>query len=174
MKLLLAALAFAIAAMVQAQAWPSKPIRYIVIFAPGGTTDILARLIAPKLSDALGQPVVVENRPGAGAVIGTDVVAKAAADGHTLLLMSNTHTANENLLPNRPYQLMRDFAPVAAVNIARHALVVHPSVPANSVISTNPPAGTQAAKGSNITLVVSSGPAPSTTSSSTTSTTKAP
>jgi tripartite-type tricarboxylate transporter receptor subunit TctC len=85
------------------------------------------------LSAALGQPVVVENRPGAGAVIGTDVVAKAAADGHTLLLMSNTHTANETLLPNRPYQLMRDFAPVAAVNIARHALVVHPSVPANSV-----------------------------------------
>jgi tripartite-type tricarboxylate transporter receptor subunit TctC len=104
-----------------------------VPFGLGGSADVGARALQEPLSAALGQPVVVENRPGAGAVIGTDVVAKAAADGHTLLLMSNTHTANETLLPNRPYQLMRDFAPVAAVNIARHALVVHPSVPANSV-----------------------------------------
>ena len=82
------------------------------------------------LSAALGVPVVVENRPGGGAVIGTDVVAKAAPDGHTLLMMSNTHTANETLLPNRPYVLLRDLAPVAAVNVAYHVLAVHPSLPA--------------------------------------------
>lgn len=134
--LLLSALAapvFPLAAPALAQAWPSRPIRILVPFGLGGSADVGARALQEPLSAALGQPVVVENRPGAGAVIGTDVVAKAAADGHTLLLMSNTHTANETLLPNRPYQLMRDLAPVAAVNIARHALVVHPSVPANSV-----------------------------------------
>ena len=129
----LAAPVFPLAAPALAQAWPSRPIRIFVPFGLGGSADVGARALQEPLSAALGQPVVVENRPGAGAVIGTDVVAKAAADGHTLLLMSNTHTANETLLPNRPYQLMRDFAPVAAVNIARHALVVHPSVPANSV-----------------------------------------
>jgi tripartite-type tricarboxylate transporter receptor subunit TctC len=129
----LAAPVLPLAAPALAQAWPSRPIRIFVPFGLGGSADVGARALQEPLSAALGQPVVVENRPGAGAVIGTDVVAKAAADGHTLLLMSNTHTANETLLPNRPYQLMRDFAPVAAVNIARHALVVHPSVPANSV-----------------------------------------
>ena len=134
--LLLSALAapvFPLSAPALAQAWPSRPIRILVPFGLGGSADVGARALQEPLSAALGQPVVVENRPGAGAVIGTDVVAKAAADGHTLLLMSNTHTANETLLPNRPYQLMRDLAPVAALNIARHALVVHPSVPANSV-----------------------------------------
>ncbi len=122
-----------LAAPALAQSWPARPIRIFVPFGLGGSADVAARALQEPLSAALGQPVVVENRPGAGAVIGTDVVAKAAPDGHTLLLMSNTHTANETLLPNRPYNLMRDLAPVAAVNIARHALVVHPSVPANTV-----------------------------------------
>jgi len=105
----------------------------LVPFGLGGSADVAARALQEPLSAALGQAVVVENRPGAGAVIGTDLVVKSAPDGHTLLLMSNTHTANETLLPNRPYNLMRDLAPVAAVNIARHALVVHPSVPATTV-----------------------------------------
>jgi len=123
----------ALAAPALAQSWPARPIRILVPFGLGGSADVAARALQEPLSAALGQAVVVENRPGAGAVIGTDLVVKSAPDGHTLLLMSNTHTANETLLPNRPYNLMRDLAPVAAVNIARHALVVHPSVPATTV-----------------------------------------
>ncbi len=116
-----------------AQAWPSRPVRIVVPFGLGGSADIAARFLAEPLSAALGQPVVVENRPGAGAVIGTDVVAKSAPDGHTLLLMSNTHTANETLLPNRPYALMRDLTPVAAINIAFHVLAVHASLGVRTV-----------------------------------------
>lgn len=114
-------------------AWPQRPVRIIVPFGLGGSADVAARFLAEPLAAALGQPFIVENRPGAGATIGTDQVAKSAPDGHTLLLMSNTHTANETLLPNRPYVLMRDLAPVAAINIAFHALVVHPSINARSV-----------------------------------------
>lgn len=114
-------------------AWPQRPVRIIVPFGLGGSADVAARFLGEPLSAALGQPFVIENRPGAGATIGTDQVAKAAPDGHTLLLMSNTHTANETLLPTRPYALLRDLAPVAAINIAFHALVVHPSIEARSV-----------------------------------------
>ncbi len=117
----------------QAQAWPTRPIRIIVPFGLGGSADVAARFLAEPLQQALGQPVVVENRPGAGGTIGADQVAKAAPDGHTLLLMSNTHTANETLLPNRPYVLLRDLAPVAFVNVAHHVLVVHPSLGVNSL-----------------------------------------
>lgn len=117
----------------KAQAWPTRPIRIIVPFGLGGSADVAARFLAEPLQQALGQPVVVENRPGAGGTIGADQVAKAAPDGHTLLLMSNTHTANETLLPNRPYVLLRDLAPVAFVNVAHHVLVVHPSLPVNSL-----------------------------------------
>lgn len=119
---------------VQAQAaWPTRPVRIIVPFGLGGSADVAARFLAEPLSQALGQPFVVENRPGGGATIGTDAVAKAAPDGHTLLLMSNTHTANETLLPSRPYVLLRDLAPVAAINVAYHVLAVHPSLPARSL-----------------------------------------
>ena len=114
-------------------AWPSRPLRIIVPFGLGGSADVAARFLAEPLQQAFGQPVVIENRPGAGATIGTEAVARAAPDGHTLLLMSNTHTANETLLPNRPYVLLRDLAPVAAINVAYHALVVHPSIPARSL-----------------------------------------
>jgi tripartite-type tricarboxylate transporter receptor subunit TctC len=114
-------------------AWPSRPLRIVVPFGLGGSADVAARFLADPLGQALGQPVVVENRPGAGAVIGTEAVVKSAPDGHTLLMMSNTHTANETLLPNRPYVLLRDLVPVAAVNIAYNVLVVHPSVPAQTV-----------------------------------------
>jgi tripartite-type tricarboxylate transporter receptor subunit TctC len=125
--------AVAAASPARAQPWPARPIRIVVPFGLGGSADVAARFLAEPLSAALGVPLVVENRPGAGAVIGTDLVAKAAPDGHTLLMMSNTHTANETLIPNRPYVLLRDLAPVAAVNVAYHVLAVHPSVPAATV-----------------------------------------
>ncbi len=111
----------------------SRPIRIVVPFGVGGSADVAARFLSEPLSQALGQPVIIENRPGAGAVIGTDVVAKSAPDGSTLLLMSNTHTANETLIPARPYVLMRDLAPVAAINIAFHVLAVHPSLNVSTV-----------------------------------------
>jgi tripartite-type tricarboxylate transporter receptor subunit TctC len=119
--------------LASAQEYPSKPVRIIVPFAAGGPADVYARFIAQRLQPALGQPFVVENKPGAGALTGTQEAAQAAPDGHTLLMMSNTHTVNETLIPNRPYQLMRDFAPVAPVNYSDLVLVVHPSVQAANV-----------------------------------------
>jgi tripartite-type tricarboxylate transporter receptor subunit TctC len=121
------------AAPAAAQAWPQRPIRIIVPFAAGGSADVYARFLAQRLPDQLGQPVVVENRPGAGAVIGTDLVAKAPPDGYTLLLMSNTHTVNETLLPNRPYNLVRDFVAVAPINSSDLIFAAHPNVPAANV-----------------------------------------
>ncbi|MEA2933671.1 MAG: hypothetical protein QOD74_317 [Variibacter sp.] len=115
------------------QGWPAHTIKIVVPFGLGGSADVIARYIAEQLREPLGTTVIVENRPGAGAVIGTDAVAKSPPDGYTLLAMSNTHTANETLLPNRPYELMRDLAPVAALNIAYNMLVVHPSVAAKTV-----------------------------------------
>ncbi|MBR0653529.1 tripartite tricarboxylate transporter substrate binding protein [Plastoroseomonas arctica] len=133
-RLGIAAAALLAAPALRAQpAWPARPMRIIVPFGLGGSADVAARFLAEPLQQAFGQPFVIENRPGAGASIGTEAVARAAPDGHTLLLMSNTHTANETLLPNRPYVLLRDLAPVAAINVAYHVLVVHPSVPARSL-----------------------------------------
>ena len=105
-------------------AHPAGPI--VVPFAAGGPADNYARFLAQRLPDPLGQPFVVDNRPGAGAVIGTDLVAKAPADGYTLLLMSNTHTVNETLVPNKPYDLTRDFVGVAPINYSDLVLVAHP------------------------------------------------
>jgi tripartite-type tricarboxylate transporter receptor subunit TctC len=116
-----------------AQAWPTRPIRIVVPFATGGSADVYARFLAQRLPELLGQPVVVENRPGAGAVIGTDVVAKSPPDGYTLLLMSNTHTVNETLVLNKPYNLTRDFVPVAPINASDLILAAHPSVNASNV-----------------------------------------
>ena len=107
----------------QAQDYPSKPVRIIVPFAPGGSADVFGRFIAQKLQESLGQSFVIDNRPGAGSVIGTDAVAKAAPDGYTLLLMSNTHTVNESLIPNKPFALLRDFAPIAPINYSDLVLV---------------------------------------------------
>jgi tripartite-type tricarboxylate transporter receptor subunit TctC len=115
------------------QAWPARPVKIVVPFAAGGPADIFARFVGQKLQEALGQPFVVEDRPGGGSVVGTDVVAKSAADGYTLLMMSNTHTVNETLIPKKPFELLRDFTPVAPVNYSDLVLVVHPSVPANSL-----------------------------------------
>jgi tripartite-type tricarboxylate transporter receptor subunit TctC len=116
-----------------AQTYPAKPIRVIVPFGAGGPADIYARFLGQHIQGLLGQPFVVENRPGAGSIIGTDVVAKSAADGYTLLVMSNTHTVNESLIPKKPFALMKDFVPVAPINYSDILLVVHPSVPAKSV-----------------------------------------
>jgi tripartite-type tricarboxylate transporter receptor subunit TctC len=115
------------------QAYPSKPVKIIVPFAAGGPADIYARVVGEKLASALGQPFVVENKPGGGSIVGTDAAAKSPADGYTLLMMSNTHTVNESLIPERPFQLMRDFVPVAPVNYSDLVLVAHPSVPANTL-----------------------------------------
>ena len=111
-----------------AQSYPSKPVKIIVPFAAGGPADNYARFIGKGLQDALGQPFVVENRPGAGSVIGTDAVAKSAADGYTLLMMSNTQTVNETLVPGKPYQLMRDFVAIAPINYSDLVLVANPAV----------------------------------------------
>ena len=92
------------------QPYPSKTVRIVVPYAVGGSADVYGRVLAAKLSEHLGHPVVVENRPGGGAVVGTDAVAKSAPDGYTLLMMSNTHTVNETLIPKKPYELMRDLA----------------------------------------------------------------
>ncbi len=116
-----------------AQAYPAKPIRVIVPFGAGGPADIYARFLGQQMLGVLGQPFVVENRPGAGSIIGTDLVAKSAPDGYTLLVMSNTHTVNESLIPKKPFALMKDFVPVAPINYSDILLVVHPSVPARSV-----------------------------------------
>jgi tripartite-type tricarboxylate transporter receptor subunit TctC len=116
-----------------AQAYPSRPVKIIVPFAAGGPADIYARAIGERLQAAFGQPFVVEDRPGGGAIVGTDAVAKSAADGYTLLMMSNTHTVNESLIRDKPFQLLRDFVPVAPVNYSDLLMVVHPSVPANTL-----------------------------------------
>ncbi len=116
-----------------AQDYPSRPVRIIVPFAAGGPADLFARAVGQRLQERLGQNVVVENRPGAGAIIGTDAVAKAAPDGYTLLMMSNTQTVNESLFATKPYQLMRDLAPIAPVNFSELVLAVHPSVPVGNV-----------------------------------------
>src|SRR5689334_14101809 len=116
-----------------AQTYPAKPVRIIVPFGAGGPADIYARFLGQYLQGALGQPIVVEDRPGAGSIIGTDLVAKSPADGYTLLLMSNTHTVNESLVAKKPFALMKDFAAVAPVNSSDLLLVVHPSLPVKSV-----------------------------------------
>jgi tripartite-type tricarboxylate transporter receptor subunit TctC len=117
-----------------AQTYPSKPIRIIVPFAPGGNVDITARTVAPELSALLGQPVLVENKPGAGGTIGANEVAKAAPDGYTLLMGSNsTISVAPALYPNNPYNPVRDFAPISNLAQVPFVLVVHPSVPANNV-----------------------------------------
>ncbi len=120
-------------AAIQAQDYPVRPVRIIVPFAAGGPADIYARFIGQRLQEALGQSFVVDNRPGAGSVIGTDAVAKSAPDGYTLLLMSNTHTVNESLMPNKPFQLMRDFEPVAPINASDLVLVTKADLPVNTL-----------------------------------------
>jgi len=117
----------------QTDDYPTRPVRIVVPFGPGGPADVVARQIGSILQESLGQPFVVENRTGAGGVIGTLEVAKAPADGYTLLMMSNTQTANESLVPQRKYELMRDLAPIAPLNYSDLVIVVHPAVQANTL-----------------------------------------
>ena len=133
---LAAVLAFVLAAAALSAAadeYPSRPVRIVVPFAAGGPADVYARYLAQRLQEAMGQPFVIEDRPGGGSVVGTEVVAKSAPDGYTLLLMSNTHTVNESLMPNKPFALMRDFTPVAPINYSDLVLVVNPAVKANTL-----------------------------------------
>ena len=128
-----AALALALAAFSSAAQYPNRPIRLIVPAAPGGGTDITTRGFTPALQDALGQPVVIENRGGAGGVIGSDVVAKAAPDGYTLLMVYVSHATNPTLVEKLPYDTLRDFTPITLVSHEPTVLVTHPSVPPNTL-----------------------------------------
>jgi len=110
----------------QAQAWPAKSIRWIVPFAPGGTTDVVTRLVAVELTRSLGQPVVVDNKPGAGTVLGVDLAAKSPADGYTLVTVANSFCVNQTLVKNLPYDGLRDLRPVALMGMSDHVLVTHP------------------------------------------------
>jgi len=117
----------------QAQNYPAHPVKVVVPYAVGGSADVYGRFLAAKLTEAMGQPFVIENRPGGGAVIGTDAVAKSTPDGYTLLVMSNTHTVNETLIPKKPYDLMRDLAPVTGINSQDLLLVGSPDLKAGNL-----------------------------------------
>ena len=133
LRALLSFLAIALAAPALSQPYPSRTVRIVVPFAVGGPADIYARFIGAKLQDALGQPFVIEDRPGGGSIVGTEAAAKSPPDGYTLLMMSNTHTVNETLIPKKPFDLMRDLAPISGVNYSDLLMVIHPSVPASNL-----------------------------------------
>jgi len=133
LRAVLALLLLSVNAAAWPQAYPARAVRIVVPFATGGPADIYARFLGAKLQEALGQPFVIEDRPGGGSIVGTDVVAKSPPDGYTLLMMSNTHTVNETLIPKKPFDLMRDLAPISGVNYSDLLMVIHPSVPANNL-----------------------------------------
>jgi tripartite-type tricarboxylate transporter receptor subunit TctC len=133
LRLIALALVVALALPASAETYPSRTVKFIVPFGAGGPADVYARALAQHLSQTTKQSFIVEDRPGAGSMIGTEVVAKSAPDGYTLLVMSNTHTTNESLIAKKPYQLMRDFVPMATINYSDLLMVVHPSVPAKIV-----------------------------------------
>jgi tripartite-type tricarboxylate transporter receptor subunit TctC len=116
-----------------AQDYPSRPVKMIVPFGAGGPTDIFTRALAEELRKTLKEPFVMENRPGAGTIIGTDAAAKSPPDGYTLLMISATQTTTETLVPNKPFKLLRDFVPVASLLNSELVMVVHPSVPVSTV-----------------------------------------
>jgi len=115
------------------QGYPARAVKIVVPYGVGGSADVYARFLGAKLQESLAQAVVIENRPGGGSIVGTDAVAKSEPDGYTLLMMSNTHTVNETLVPKKPFDLMRDFAPISGVSYSDLMMVVHPSVPASNV-----------------------------------------
>ena len=134
MRALLLVVVSLFSAAVEAQSYPNKPIRIIVPYAAGGTSDILARQIGPKLTEAWGQPVIVENKPGANGNVGADFVAKSAADGYTLLLTDlGGLVISASVYPKLPFNPSKDFSPVVMVSYSPHVLAVHPSVKANNV-----------------------------------------
>jgi tripartite-type tricarboxylate transporter receptor subunit TctC len=116
-----------------AQPYPAKPVRMIVGFAPGGGTDVTARVIVQALSDGLGQRVVIDNRPGANGVLGSEIAAKAPADGYTILMVNSGHTVNPGMYRSLPYDTLRDFAPISLVMTIANLLVVHPSLPVKAL-----------------------------------------
>ena len=116
-----------------AQPFPAKPVRLIVPFPAGGPADITARIMAPKVSEALGQNLIVENRAGASAIIGSELVAKSAPDGHTILLCTVTHTISVSVIPKIPYDMVRDFEPIGQLYITTSILTAHPSLPVKTV-----------------------------------------
>jgi len=129
----LAALLLAFAASASAQSWPNRPVRMVVPLSPGGFADVPARIVAPRLSNALGYQVFVENRPGAGGTIGADFVAKSKPDGYTLLWTGTPHVISSWLYKNLPYDTIKDFAPVTLVASGPYVLVVNPQLPVGSV-----------------------------------------
>jgi len=130
----LVALTLAMASgLAHAQSYPNRPVKIVVPFATGGPADNYARFMAQRLSEELKQSFVIDNKPGAGSIIGTDFAAKSPADGYTLLMMSNTQTVNESLIPVKPFGLMKDFVGIAPINYSNLLLVVHPSVPVKNV-----------------------------------------
>lgn len=129
----LAALFFALTSLAQAQSYPSKPLHLIVPYPPGGGTDIVARAVAQKLFENTGQPMVIENKPGASELIGTDALAKSAPDGYTMGLVTNTFSINESLQHKLPYNGMNDFSPVTMLVATPFAIAVNPSVPAQTL-----------------------------------------
>ena len=129
----IALLILAAAPPLLAQSYPARPVRMIVPFSPGGATDVPARIVAQRLSEALGQQVIIDNRPGAGSALGAEAVAKANPDGYTLLLTATTHVISASLYKKLPYDAIRDFAPVVLIGSGPNVLAVHPSLPAKSV-----------------------------------------
>ena len=132
-RVLLAFAVIVVALPVHAQNYPVRPVRMIVPFSPGGATDVPARILAQRLSEAFGHQIVIDNRPGAGDVLGADAVAKAPPDGYTLLLTATTHVISASLYQKLPYDAIRDFAPVMLIGSGPNVLTVHPSLPAKNV-----------------------------------------
>ena len=132
-RAVVAGLLVASTAVAHAQSWPSKPVRLVVPYTPGAGTDTISRILAQKLGDQLGQPVVVDNRPGAGGTIGTEIVARAVPDGYTLLFTPTSHAINSNLYPKLGYDTLKDFAPISVVASLPVVLAVDPSLKVQSV-----------------------------------------
>lgn len=132
-RILTAVVACIAAGMAHAQTYPAKPVRIVVPFAPGGGTDVIARYLATGLSESMKRQFMVDNRTGANAIIGTEIVARAPADGYTLLFVSSPHSVNPSMYARLPYDTLRDFAPVSMIASAPYFLVVHPSLPARNV-----------------------------------------
>src|SRR5438093_1450679 len=133
MKTILIALAALVPLAASAQTFPTRPVRLMVPFPPGGATDIIGRLVAAKMQEVWGQPVVVENRPGAGTVVGTDYVAKSAPDGHTLGMVVTAYVINPSLRSDLPYETLKDLTGVTQVSVQHLVMAANPSLPANSI-----------------------------------------
>src|SRR5688572_3268634 len=138
LRLLARCAAFAVftsvhAGIAYAQSYPAKPVRIVVPFAPGGGTDVIARHLATGMSESLKRQVIVDNRAGANGIVGTEIVARAPADGYTLLFVSSPHSVNPSMYAKLPYDTLRDFAPVSLVALSPYVLVTHPSLPVRSV-----------------------------------------